>query len=333
MIAHQDKKTSSGPWNYKPDVPIKTSPLFHRPVNISKIIRWYVGGWYPLTVNQLVLGLSLLSWWFFHPMLETCKEIHYAWVSQIFIRNLALIFLVAGGLHLYFYVLKIQQNERHYDARPLRTKARVFALSNQVFDNIFWTCVSGVTIWTGLEVIMMWALANGFAPVLVWPRHWGWIVLLIFLIPVWETFYFYLIHRILHWPWLYKRVHYLHHRNTNIGPWSGLSMHPIEHILFLGSVLIHWVIPSNPLVIIFHLQYFTLTAATTHTGYEGITRKNKLILPLGTFHHQLHHRYFECNYGGLEIPWDKWMHSFHDGTDKSHQDFLDRQKALRQATS
>ena len=31
-------------------------------------------------------------------------------------------------------------------------------------------------------------------------------------------------------------------------------------------------------------------------------------------HHQMHHRYFECNYGSLEIPWDKFFGSFHDGT-------------------
>jgi sterol desaturase/sphingolipid hydroxylase (fatty acid hydroxylase superfamily) len=33
------------------------------------------------------------------------------------------------------------------------------------------------------------------------------------------------------------------------------------------------------------------------------------------FHHQLHHRYFEVNYGNLDVPWDKLFGSFHDGTD------------------
>jgi len=35
---------------------------------------------------------------------------------------------------------------------------------------------------------------------------------------------------------------------------------------------------------------------------------------VGSFHHQLHHRYFECNYGGPEMPWDNWLGSFHDGS-------------------
>lgn len=34
----------------------------------------------------------------------------------------------------------------------------------------------------------------------------------------------------------------------------------------------------------------------------------------GDFFHQLHHRYFECNYGTSEVPFDKWFGTFHDGS-------------------
>ncbi len=53
---------------------------------------------------------------------------------------------------------------------------------------------------------------------------------------------------------------------------------------------------------------------------------DRLWLKLGNFHHQLHHRYYECNYGGLEIPMDRWSGSFHDGTDASHAAFLERRR-------
>lgn len=36
-------------------------------------------------------------------------------------------------------------------------------------------------------------------------------------------------------------------------------------------------------------------------------------------HHQMHHRYFEVHYGNLEMPWDKWFDSFHDGTPEAHE--------------
>ena len=155
-----------------------------------------------------------------------------------------------------------------------------------------------------------------------------WFVELFFLIPVWESFYFYWIHRLLHVPVLYRHVHALHHRNINVGPWSGLSMHPVEHAILLGSVLIHWVVAAHPVHLLYHMQYLTLTAATTHCGFEGVAIKNENRLKLGTFHHQMHHRYFECNYGSLEVPWDKLFGSFHDGTAGADARMKERRKRI-----
>lgn len=313
-------------WHYQPVQPVSVSPLFTMPLKPLAIVKWFLKGWLPCSEKLIVLGLSILCWIWFHPTLQQAGQIESGWVSMILVRNLCLMFLVAGGLHLYLYIWRAQGDDLHYDTRPFRKNSRVFLFNDQVRDNMFWSCASGVTIWTGFEVLMMWGLANGYAPGVTWQAHPGWIILMIFLIPIWETFYFYLIHRALHWPWLYKHVHYLHHKNTNVGPWSGLSMHPIEHLIYLGSVCVHWIVPSNPLIIIFHLQFYALTAATTHAGYRGIIIKKILGLPLGTFHHQIHHRYFECNYGGLEIPWDKWMGSFNDGSDESHEHFIEQQR-------
>jgi len=317
-------------WHYCPRVPIEVSPLFSRPFAPLAVLRWFARGWFPLSENLIILGLAILSWSYLHPSLEQCREFSLDWIALIYLRNLALMLLVAGGLHLYFYVFRLQGDERHYDARPMARNNRVFTFNDQVLDNMFWSCASGVTVWSAYEVLMMWALANGYAPALLWPADAGWLILLIFLVPIWETFYFYLIHRLIHWPPLYRSVHYLHHRNTNVGPWSGLSMHPLEHLIYLGSVLIHFVVPANPLLIIYHLQHFTLSAATTHTGYQGVLAGGRMRLRLGTFHHQMHHRFFECNYGGLEIPWDRWMGSFHDGTEESHRQFLQRRKLKAQ---
>ena len=215
-------------WNYIPELPIQVSPLFSGPFRPKAIIKWFVGGWFPISENLIILMLSIISWFFFSPALARCQVFQFDWIAQIFVRNLALMFLVAGGLHLYFYVYRKQGENRQYDARPLAKSSRVFTFNNQVLDNMFWTCVSGVTVWTAYEALMMWALANGYAPMLEMPGDFLWLLLLIFLVPIWETLYFYLIHRLIHWPPLYRSVHYLHHRNTNIGPWSGLSMHPVN---------------------------------------------------------------------------------------------------------
>ena len=318
-------------WHYVPPLPLKTSPYFSWPPSVPAIVRWIIRGWFPISERLIILLFAVLSASFLQPDIEHYSNLAFGWVAHIYVRNFVLMCLVAGGLHWYFYMWCRQGNEYRFDARPLVASSRVFTFNSQVHDNIFWTLVSGVTVWTAYEVLMMWALANGYAPALSLPGDLPWLILLIFLLPLWETTHFFLIHRLIHNSSIYQRVHALHHRNTNVGPWSGLSMHPIEHIIYLSTILIHFIIPSSPVLIIFHLSYFTLSAATTHTGYQGIIRHGRMILPLGTFHHQLHHRFVSCNYGGLETPWDQWTGSFHDGTDESHKRFLAKRRQMKNA--
>lgn len=313
-------------WHFTPELPVNVSPYFQWPTNPRKVMQWMISSWLPISERLIILLLAIGVSLFFQPSSTTTETLSASWVLQLYLRNVALMCLVAGGLHWYFYIARKQQDERRYDTRAFSTTSRVFTFGSQVKDNMFWTLASGVSVWTLYEALMLWMLANHYAPELSMPQQWYWLALLVLLIPLWETTHFFLIHRFLHTSKLYQRVHALHHRNTNVGPWSGLSMHPIEHLVYLSTVLIHFIVPSTPFLITFHLMYFTLSAATTHTGYQGIVWNNKLVLALGTFHHQLHHRYFTCNYGGLEMPWDQWTGSFHDGTDESHRTFLAKRK-------
>ena len=260
---------------------------------------------------------------------ETTKDARQlTGLRLILLRNLILMTLVAGGLHWFFHAGKRQSDDLKFDPREVPMKGKVFTFNNQLHDNVFWTLASGVSIWTAYEVLMFWGMANGYIPVLYWVDNPVWFVLLLFLTPLWISFHFYWIHRFLHWPPMYKIAHSLHHRNTNVGPWSGLSMHPIETVLFFSSILIHWILLSHPIHILFHMQHQALTAATSHTGFEGLIVKDKNRLQLGRFHHQMHHRYFECNYGNLEVPWDKVFGSFHDGTEAAHEKMKERRKKI-----
>ncbi|MEL7272149.1 MAG: sterol desaturase family protein [Pseudomonadota bacterium] len=324
------KSRFAGQWHYRPDVPIAVSPFFRWPFDFRQAWRWVVQRWFALTENTIIVALAYISWRYFQPPLEQMASLELWWVAHLFARNFVLLLIVAGGLHLYFHRFRKQGERLKYDPRPLKG-GRTFTFNSQVADNMFWSLGSGVCFWTAYEVGLFWAMANGYIPSLpLWGDSvWGfvWFVALFFLTPVWISFHFYWIHRALHWPPLYRLAHALHHRNVNVGPWSGFSMHPVEHLLFLSSVLIHAIVPAHPLHILFHMQHQALTAATSHTGFESLLVKDKSQLALGTFHHQMHHRYFECNYGNLEVPWDKWFGSFHDGTEESHAAFLERRKA------
>lgn len=312
-------------WNHIPQVPIQVSPLFSWPPRPKEILKWMWNSWFLITENLILIAVATVTYFWFQPSLEQAQTLSLAWIAKVYIRNIVLLGAVAGGLHLYFYTFTQQGQKLKYDPRPLMKSGKQFTLGGQVRDNMFWSLGSGVIFWTAYEVLMFWAMANGWVPVLLWVDNPFWFVLLFLLTPMWISFHFYWIHRLLHWPPLYKLAHGLHHRNINVGPWSGLSMHPIEHLLFFSSILIHLVVPAHPLHILFHMQHQSLTAATSHTGFENLLVKEEKSLALGTFHHQLHHRYFEVNYGNLQMPWDKWFGSFHDGTVEAHERMKHRQ--------
>lgn len=312
-------------WHYRPNVPLHVSPFFRWPLNPKAMFVWIRDRWFFLTENTIFLGVAIVCWVWLSPSLDTASVLAPGWVALIFIRNFVLVALVAGGLHWYFHGRRLQGDRLKYDPRPIG-EGRVFAFRSQVRDNMFWTLTSGVIVWSSFEVLMLWLMGKGWVPVLTWADNPIWFVALIFLTPFWISFHFYWIHRWLHWPPLYRLAHSVHHRNTNVGPWSGISMHPVEHLLFFSSVLIHLVVAAHPVHVIFHLFHQALTGVTSHTGFEGLVIRDKNRLALGTFHHQMHHRYFECNYGNLEMPWDVWFGSFHDGTADSHEKMKARRR-------
>ena len=322
--------TGRAEWHHVPELPIAVSPLWQWPPRPLATLRWYADGWFFLTINMGILALACLCYAVFSPTLEQTQTWGFSWVTLILLRNLVLVIVIAGGLHLWFHKYRLQGSQMKYDPRPFPRKGRMFSFEDQVKDNMFWTLASGVTIWSGFEALFWWMLANGYAPSTTFDATPIWFVAFFFLIPVWESFYFYWIHRLLHTNMFY-RFHALHHRNTDIGPWSGLSMHPVEHLFYFGTVMIHLVLPTHPVHLIFHLMFYGILAVTSHTGFEGLWFRNAKRLHLGNFHHQLHHRYFEVSYGNLDVPWDKLFGSFHDGTPEGKARMRERMAARKRS--
>lgn len=315
-------------WNHSPQFPLETAPYFDWPPKPAQIGAWLARTWFPITERLVIVGLAVLTWVYLTPALERCREFAVGWIAEVYLRNLALMILVAGGLHLYLYTFAKQGKALKYDPRDLARKNRSFSFRDQVLDNMFWSLASGVTVWTAYEVLLLWGYANGSAATLAWSENPVWFVGLFLLLPFWQAFSFYWIHRLLHWPPLYRLAHAVHHRNSNIGPWSGNSMHPVEHVLWLSSVLIHWVVASHPIHILFYQQMQVLTAVTSHAGFEGLWVRDKNRFALGEFFHQLHHRYHECNYGSSETHWDRLFGTFHDGSEQASEAVRQRRHTM-----
>ncbi len=304
-----------------PATPIRPAPVFVWPPRPAALLRFMFGlPGYFLPLNVLYMGAALLTWFLLTPELSRMATWQWDWVAIIYARNLGMTFLLYGGLHLRFYVLKAQGTRYMLNRREPTARLRHFLFRNQVYENMFWTAGSGVLIWTAYEVITLWAFANGYIPMLSWEAHPVYFVLLFCAIPMIRDAHFYFVHRLLHYPLLYKPFHALHHKNTDIGPWSGMSMHPVEHVLYFSGILLHWVLLSHPLHAIFHVQQTGLAPALGHVGFHKLLTRGGAVRSIGQrYFHYLHHRYFECNYGGDgTVPLDKWFGTWHDGTPEGH---------------
>ncbi len=193
----------------------------------------------------------------------------------------------------------------------------VFLFRDQTKENMFWGIVSGCGIWTLYEAVTYWMFANGY---MLFPVNWLespiYCTLLFIAIPFIRAHHFYFTHRWTHWKPLYRIAHYLHHKYTNTGPWSGLSMHPIEHLIYFSGVALHWIIPSHPVHALFHAQHTGLAPVWGHSGFEKIVIGQKAYKFHDNFHF-LHHRYFECNYGAPDTPFDHWFDTWHEGTEEA----------------
>ena len=311
-----EAKTAERGENWEPATPIPTPPVFVWPIQPAGLFKFFfsIPGYFA-PWNALYMGIAILAWLFFTPEMSRMTSFEFGWIAEIYARNIVILLLVFGGLHFRFYIQRAQGTKFKINQNWPRVKSEKFLFGDQIWDNMFWSLVSGGAIWTAYEVVTLWAFANGHIAMLSFEAHPVYFVLLFCAIPLIRDAHFYFVHRLLHAKLMYKPFHELHHRNINIGPWSGLSMHPVEHVLYFSGILLHWVLLSHPLHAVFHVVQTGISPAIGHCGYDRLLVGGKEIRLGQRLFHFLHHRFFECNYGGDgAVPLDKAFGSMHDGT-------------------
>ena len=288
------------------------------------MLAYYRDYWLTISEVTIFLGLAIGGWMLLADALGDMSGFSWHWIGIIYALHFGLVMLFAGGFHLFFYTLRRQGDDRKYVAQFGHRGGGRFTFGKQVLDNMFWSLASGVTIWTAYVSGLLWAHANAIMPTVSFSGEPAIFILIAFFTGPWVAFHFYWGHRLLHVGPLYRHIHSLHHRNVNVGPWSGISMHPVEHVIYFSSLLIHLLVPSHPVLIMFHGYMLALSAIFGHTGFHEMLFANSRRVLLGHFHHQLHHRYFECNYGSVDFPLDVWFGTFHDGTTAARRRMKER---------
>jgi sterol desaturase/sphingolipid hydroxylase (fatty acid hydroxylase superfamily) len=310
---------------------MQVAPPFMWPPQPRVLLKWLLGfPGYFWPVQAIFLGLALVSWLCLTPDMGGMKSFSVSWLMLLLIRNLALLTAFAGGLHAWLYTKKAQGVEYKYNSKWLTITDSCFLFRSQLWDNVFWSLCSAVPVWTAYEAFMYWLQANSFAPTVSWQTHPAYCAFLVLVTPFWLDVHFFATHRLLHWRPLYRLAHYLHHKNINPGPWSGLAMHPVEHLIFFSAALLYWIVPSHPSHVLYLLLLMALAAPLSHTGYDRLLVRKKTILN-GNYFHYLHHKHFTVNYGG-QVPFDKWLGTFHDGTEEATE-AMKKRRVVRLARS
>jgi sterol desaturase/sphingolipid hydroxylase (fatty acid hydroxylase superfamily) len=168
----------------------------------------------------------------------------------------------------------------------------------KVSHNVFYT-VLGILQWTLVEGAFVHLYRSGklqYVDATQNPTALLQTLVLSILLPSYRDVHFYFAHRLIHLRPLYKYIHSLHHRNSDTEPFSGLAMHPVEHMYYFtcyGPLLVLPLILGfvvSPFLVFWMGTHCVITPAASHSGYEDHFSAD---LP-----HYLHHRYFECNYSG-----------------------------------
>ena len=326
-----DTATPGTRWHYTPPLPLEAAPFLRGPFRPTAIVRHLARSWQPLSTRVVMLLAAIAVYEWFSPSATAATSFEFGWMSRVWLRNVALCAAVAGGLHWWLWIRRGQGDALRYDSRELGRNKRIFLFNDQVKDNVFLTLVPAMLIGTLWESVGWWAYANGTAPTVTWESNPVWFVSLFALIPVWSITYFSITHWVLHRGPLYTHVHSWHHKNVNVGPWSGLAMHPVEHVVLYADVLLFLVLPAHPVHFVFAMMHHTLGAPMSHTGHDALLLPGGRRFELGDFFHQLHHRFIECNYGGPESKLDDLIDAWHDGTTDGDARIAARRRRLAEA--
>lgn len=179
--------------------------------------------------------------------------------------------------------------------------------------DILWSVVTSV-LFALQGAFLFYAWEKGWTTVYLSVSDYGWLYLALsfFGLLFFHDSYFYWMHRFLHRPWWYEKVHYVHHRSKSPSPFSAFSFHWVEGIIeSLFFFAVPFVLPLHAGVTLFYLLFSTVISVINHLGYELYPRQTLSIGVLRCWitatHHFLHHRLQKGNYGLYFRFWDQWM--------------------------
>jgi len=214
--------------------------------------------------------------------------------------------LVSGLFYAVFYIWY----PGRWKQRKLGTRAYT---PGQLRREIAWSTVTAVIFsLTGTTILLLWQKGYTRIYTNIGEYAWWWLPLSLCLSMMIDESYYYWVHRWLHRPAVFRKIHKVHHQSNTTSPWTAFAFHPIEGIML--SVVLPvtlMIVPMHPVVILIQLAIMTFTSVINHLDIEIYPHHfNRHVLGrwlIGATHHSLHHKQFRYNFGLYFTFWDKWQ--------------------------
>ncbi|MFN3591554.1 MAG: sterol desaturase family protein [Thermaurantiacus sp.] len=194
-------------------------------------------------------------------------------------------------------------------------RARLHA---QIRREILWSLASAAIY--GIPAgLALWAwTAHGATRIYAgaeWPLWWIPVSVALYLF-IHDAWFFWTHRAMHHWPWLFRKVHAVHHESRPPTAFAAMAFHPWE------ALSAAWLIPALTFLIPIHwgalmavLLIATFFGVTNHMGWEIFPRRwvegwfGRHVITAS--HHSKHHSDYNANFGLYFRFWDQWCGTDH----------------------
>lgn len=231
----------------------------------------------------------------------------YLIYALIFFLAIVIRYFVAAGI---FYGYYFGWHSEKFRSRRLSSKK---LRKGQLKKEVIWSIRSSA-IFALVGSLTYWLWEKGVTAIYLDVDLYGYWYLplsLLLAMLIHETYYYW-VHRWMHDPRVFRRVHKVHHDSLTPTPWTAFSFHPWESLieaLILPAILL--IIPMHLYVLGFYLLLMTVSSVINHLGIEIFSASFRNSWPgrqlINATHHHYHHEEFVTNYGLYFTFWDKWM--------------------------
>jgi len=219
-------------------------------------------------------------------------------------------FVIAGASHILLrFVFR-----SHFEHRYLnRHRPTAEDLRREIFNSLRTFVIFDLVL-----MLFLWGHKAGLFRLYFSIRERGtaYFLLSIVLLVILDDALYYWMHRLMHHPVLYKRVHAAHHKTLNPTPWASFSFGAWEAGMLSSFIpIVALFMPMHPLaaVMAFIIQMFHNVAG--HSAHELVPQPLVKLLCANTVaKHQAHHEKFNGNYSLHFQWWDKLMGTRIPGT-------------------